>query len=320
MAEASINLVVSHRGTQHRVSLLPSDPLTELHGALEELTTVPPDMQKLLYKNSPRGGAKPEMTLREAGMKDGMKIQMVGSTLKELGGMQAKEAEERKRDRILRERAAKAPTKARSTGVATSTDLNYRFHKVTPLAHLPSPDAALVVLQKVANDKAIQHVMRKHQFSVGELTELDPRERPELLGLNENAGQRILLRVRTDSYREFRTYLQIRLTLCHELAHNVHGNHDEGFKQLNSQLNREVAEFERAAKEGAHRLFAGEVYEGEDEDAELTAHILGGSSSGLEGDSVDDRRRRVLAAALSRIKREEERLEESCGTAGPAAE
>ena len=38
----------------------------------------------------------------------------------------------------------------------------------------------------------------------------------------------------------FRRYLRIRETLCHELAHMVWSEHDNRFKQLNSELLREV--------------------------------------------------------------------------------
>ncbi|KAJ7471930.1 WLM-domain-containing protein [Mycena latifolia] len=315
----SISLIVSHRGVQHRLSVLSDSTLGDLHATLEELTTVPPSLQKLLYKNSTKGPHGSEMTLREAGLKDGTKVQMVGSTLQELDGLQAKEAEERKRDRILRERALKAPVKVRSTATASTSDHLYRFHELIPLPHLPNPDSALTVLRRLANDKAIRHVMQLHKFSVGVLTELDPRERPDLLGLNTNHGQEIKLRLRTDSYDGFRVYSQVRRTLCHELAHNVFGPHDNDFKELNSQLNREVAEFERAAAEGTHRLQSGDMYEPEAlENAALTSHVLGGSSLSRNIDSVEERRRRMLEAALNRLQKEEEELEHSCGTAGPA--
>ncbi|KAF8147765.1 WLM domain-containing protein [Mycena galopus ATCC 62051] len=300
----TISLTVAHRGVQHRLSVLPDSTLDDLHATLEELTTVPPSMQKLLYKNSPKGAHDELMTLRQAGLKDGTKIQMVGSTLQELDSLQAKEAEERKRNRILRERALKAPVKVRSTGTASTTDHLYRFHELIPLPHLPDPDSALAVLRRLANDKAIRHVMQAHKFTVGILTELDPRERP--------ICSEIKLRLRTDSY-------DVRRTLCHELAHNVFGPHDNDFKELNSQLNREVAEFERAAAEGTHRLHAGDMYEPEAlENDALTSHVLGGSSRSNNSDSVEDRRRRMLEAALSRLQKEEEELENSCGTAGPA--
>ncbi|KAJ7119605.1 WLM domain-containing protein [Mycena epipterygia] len=317
----TISLVVSYRGVQHRLSVQEDSTLADLHATLEELTTVPPSLQKLLYKNSTKGHDS-ETTLRAAGLKNGTKVQMVGSTLQELGGLQAKEAEERKRERILRERALKAPAKVRSTATASTSDHLYRFHELIPLPNLPNPDSALTVLTRLANDKAIRHVMQMHKFSVSVLTELDPRERPDLLGLNTNRGQEIKLRLRTDSYDGFRVYSQVRRTLCHELAHNVFGPHDNDFKELNSQLNREVAEFERAAAEGTHRLQEGDMYEPDAlENAALTSHVLGGTSrsrNSLPADSVEERRRRMLEAALNRLQKEEEELENSCGTAGPA--
>ncbi|KAJ7629520.1 WLM-domain-containing protein [Mycena polygramma] len=317
----TISLTVNHRGIQHRLSVLPDSTLADLHATLEELTTVPPSMQKLLYKNSAKG-AHDEMTVREAGLKEGTKVQMVGSTLQELDGLQAKEAEERKRDRIMRERALKAPVKVRSTATASTTDHLYRFHEITPLPHLPDPDSALTVLRRLANDKAIRHVMQKHKFSVGVLTEIDPRDPrvdPGLLGLNTNHGEEIKVRIRTDSCDGFRPYTQARRTLCHELAHNVFGPHDNDFKELNSLLNREVAEFERAASEGTHRLQSGDIYEPDAlENEALTSHVLGGSSRSSNGDSIEERRRRMLEATLNRLQKEEEELENSCGTAGSA--
>lgn len=80
---------------------------------------------------------------------------------------------------------------------------------------------------RLANDEAILHVMNSHQFSVGLLTELAPHEHPGLLGLNVNQGQSIKLRIRTDRYDGFRSYKDIRRVLCHELAHNLWGDHDD---------------------------------------------------------------------------------------------
>ena len=72
--------------------------------------------------------------------------------------------------------------------------------------------------------------MQKHKFSVGVLTELAPHEQPHLLGLNVGAGQSIKLRIRTDAYDGFRPYLEVRRVLCHELAHNVWGDHDNNVR------------------------------------------------------------------------------------------
>ena len=68
--------------------------------------------------------------------------------------------------------------------------------------------------------------MQKNKLAVGLLTELAPHEYPHLLGLNENAGQAIKLRLRTNDYDGFRTYREVRRVLCHELTHNVWGDHD----------------------------------------------------------------------------------------------
>jgi hypothetical protein len=83
-----------------------------------------------------------------------------------------------------------------------------------------------------------------------------------------------------------------------------------------------VAEFERAAREGTHRLSSGDVYEPEfEEEAFLDllgegSYVLGGSTiPGSTGQhSRDERRRLALEAAVNRLRKEEEELEKSCGT------
>ena len=57
-----------------------------------------------------------------------------------------------------------------------------------------------------------------------------------LLGLNVNQGEEIKLRLRTNDLRGFRKYDKIRETLVHELTHNTWREHDNRFKELNSQL------------------------------------------------------------------------------------
>lgn len=185
------------------------------------------------------------MTLIEVGMKDGMKIQLLGATMQELGGTKDAENAQRKQEKILRERALKPQVKVsvipssiavlanisqvRSTGPPPSQAYtNYRFRELVPLSHLPNPSGALALLTKLSEDHAIRHIMQTHQFSVGVLTELAPHEHPELLGLNVNRGQSIKLRLRTERYDGFRTYREVRRVSCHELTHNVLGpDHDE---------------------------------------------------------------------------------------------
>lgn len=91
---------------------------------------------------------------------------------------------------------------------------------------------------------------------------------------------------------------------------------------MNSRLNREVLAYEQAAKAGTHTL--GGLYPVYESSSELeleAAHVLGGSGvASLSNETPEDRRRKILSATMSRLRKEEEELEQSCGTAGPARE
>ncbi|KAI9450080.1 WLM domain-containing protein [Russula earlei] len=107
-------------------------------------------------------------------------------------------------------------------------------------------------------------------------------------GLNENAGEAIKLRLRTDQYDGFKSYTVVRRTLCHELAHNVWGGHGKNrakFKELNSELNREVLELERRVRDATHTLASdGNVYDPLPPDVEAQAHgCPGGIGTGSRG-------------------------------------
>lgn len=94
------------------------------------------------------------------------------------------------------------------------------------------------------------------------------------LGLNRNRGEVIELRLRTDAYDGYRDYKTIRNTLCHELAHNVHGPHDRNFWDLCKQIEKEVA----AASSSGHTLAGDEeFYEGGSSE---DVHDHGGWSGG----------------------------------------
>ena len=84
----------------------------------------------------------------------------------------------------------------------------YTFHAIEPLSYLPAPEKSKRYLERLANDPGIKAAMRKHKFSVGLLTEMNPAEHTthesKTLGLNRNAGEVIELRLRTDSYDGYR--------------------------------------------------------------------------------------------------------------------
>jgi hypothetical protein len=79
-----------------------------------------------------------------------------------------------------------------------------------------------------------------------------------------------------------------------------------------------VAEFERRVREGTHTLTSAEdVYVPVPRlEAEIQAHVLGGSGPPPSSDeSAEERRRRMLDAAMKRLREEEQEIENSCGTA-----
>lgn len=163
--------------------------------------------------------------------------------------------------------------------------------------------------------------MRSHKFSVGLLTEMNPAEHTtresRTLGLNRNRGEVIELRLRTDAYDGYRDYKTIRKTLCHELAHNVWGEHDRNFWDLTKQIEKEV---ERADwTRGGHRLSSEEFYnpndggfDGEADHGGWTGGelVLGGGdgrtgSAGTveSGASLLSRREIMARAAEERMKK-----------------
>ena len=110
-SNGNITISVSHRGIIHPLSLLPDSTLAYLQARLEELTSVPPSNQKLLYKG--KKVVAEDVSIAEAGLKDGTKVQLIGPTAEELGGLKATESEHQRKERILRERAQRAPVKVR---------------------------------------------------------------------------------------------------------------------------------------------------------------------------------------------------------------
>lgn len=190
-------------------------------------------------------------------------------------------------------------------------EATYTFHAIEPLKYLPDPEKSRRYLVRLANDPGIKASMRKHRFSVGLLTEMNPAEHTthesKTLGLNRNRGEVIELRLRTDSYDGYRDYKVIRKTLCHELAHNVHGDHDRNFWDLTKQIEREVERNDHL--HGGNKLSQDEFYDPDDaydEDHADTGgwqggeFVLGGTSE-REGLT----RREILArAAMSRLEKQ----------------
>ena len=122
-----------------------------------------------------------------------------------------------------------------------------RFGDIQILPGLPFQERAREILLSLANDPGVIACMKKHNWRVGALSEMYPEGEVGIsevcvLGLNENKGERILLRIRTDDLTGFRNATTIQKVLCHELAHCVHSEHDSKFYQLMRQVENEVVE------------------------------------------------------------------------------
>jgi hypothetical protein len=205
---------------------------------------------------------------------------------------------------------------------STTVETKYTFLQVRPLQGLPHPERSQALLMRLKADPGIVASMRKHKFAVSLLTEMEPLTHTQsthegtsrILGLNRNHGEVIELRLRTDAHDGYRDYKTIRKTLCHELAHNVHGDHDRHFWDLCHQIEREVEAADW--KSGGHTIGESSRYHlsGQDDAANDEYHeddggwtggefVLGGVKSASAGMS----RREILAqAAMERQRKDDE--------------
>ena len=209
-----------------------------------------------------------------------------------------------------------------------SVDEQYGFHRIETLPMLPDQKKARDILTELANDRGVLACMAKHKWHVGCLAELYPEGNVGesavcVMGLNQNKGQKILLRIRTDDLSGFRKMLSIKKVLYHELAHNVHSEHDSNFFQLMRQIERECNEMDWTQGSGRttgnnYRFMNNSTH---DDDLDLNMSFIGGSGrlgggeQNQSSSSTNNMSRRELAAraAMQRMTAEEEEIQLHCG-------
>lgn len=266
---------------------------------------------------------------------DGTKVFLQVPTLQAIKDLQESSDAARAREarRLAQNTSAARPVAARRTNRANQADAQYTFLRVEPLPGYSNPERSRAFLERLKADPGIRASMRKHEFTVGLLTEMDPAANTQsshegttrLLGLNRNRGEVIELRLRTDAYDGYRDYKTIRNTLCHELAHNVHGPHDRKFWDLCHQIEREV----QAAdwKSGGHAVGDGDYYESPEDDVPDHGgwtggtYVLGGSGGGGQSGSGSgggglSRRDVIAKAAEERMRRSQSQNPDGGGSAG----
>lgn len=315
-------LTLTHHGTPHTFSFPLDATIVDLSNEVATSLSIPALNQKFMI--SKLGLLKPpfkDPNLAISSISD-KKITLMGSTAAEASSISLAAVEAAQRPPRSGARPQQR-VKAYKTHdwKKEQEESQYTFLTLRPLPYLPNPSRSLQFLQRLKDDAGIKAAMRKHKFTVPLLTEMNPIEHTQsdhegtsrTLGLNRNAGEVIELRLRTDAYDGYRDYKTIRKTLCHELAHNVHGPHDRNFWDLCKQIEKEVEGSDW--KSGGRTLGADEYYGAEEVDDhggwEGGEFVLGaGSSGGAESvgsNSQGMSRREILAkAAEERMKRSRE--------------
>lgn len=306
-------LTVSHHGQTHPIEIWdPTATLADFSSLIEHELRIPLQNQKLMI--TPKVGLL-KHPFKDPGMLASTlvdkRIVVMGATSDEIADLQAGDAVRRQREaRRLATLQAGRSVQANKTRdwKKVQDEATYTFHTIKPLMYLPNPEKSKRFLERLAADAGIKASMRKHGFSVGLLTEMNPVEHTtdtsRTLGLNRNRGEVIELRLRTDAYDGYRDYKVIRKTLCHELTHNVWGDHDGRFWKLCKEIEKEVEQNDW--RRGGHSVAGEEFYnpgdEGVDEEADGGGwtggdYVLGGgdgsAASGLS-------RREIMARAAEK--------------------
>lgn len=189
------------------------------------------------------GISKKQANTSNSEMEKGIRSTRIKDDLSEKGRMEI-----RKKMALGRQQLYKASMKD-----ASSRKQQYGFGNIETLSNLPNEMKAKAILNELINDPGIMKCMNKHKWFVPTLAEMYPEgkvgESPVcVMGLNQNRGQKILLRLRTDDLEGFRKILSIKKVLYHELAHNVHSNHDNNFFMLMRQIENECNEWNNGYK------------------------------------------------------------------------
>eukprot|EP00877_Chromochloris_zofingiensis_P011568 jgi/Chrzof1/6665/Cz19g04250.t1 len=283
-------LTVAFRGHDYSIPIANSSfTLGELVAAIQVALHVrlADESIKLLGPKNLKGPihpySTPSVTLQAAGIQPGMRLMLLASSAADVEHIRASKDLPRLASFDYEARRSARRRKRTAPAAAGSAPLGrHYFSEFQTLSYpglTPPPSHALALLHRLAADQAISKVMASHNWMVGLLSEMPPEGKVGVsavcvLGYNVNQGQEISLRLRTDDLRGFRKYARIRETLVHELAHMVWGDHDNNFKELNSQLLREVAQHDAAANTGGHLLAESAAFDDVDADmADLDADV-----------------------------------------------
>ncbi|KAL2041660.1 hypothetical protein N7G274_005444 [Stereocaulon virgatum] len=280
-SDTTIDITFTHHGTPHTLTLPSTSTLTDLSTLISSTLSIPISNQTFMINPKPGILKPPFANPPLISTLQSKKIVLLGPTVTELSALSSNSHPQSLSSSAPHLKPVQ-PSRHRDWK-KVQEEATYTFHAILPLNYLPNPSRSHKFLERLRDDPGIKASMRKHKFSVGVLTEMNPAEHTthesKTLGLNRNKGEVIELRLRTDAYDGYRDYKIIRDTLCHELAHNVHGPHDRNFWDLCKDIEKEV----RAAdwKSGG-RAVSNEVFYDPEDRWGSGGHVDGGGWSGGE--------------------------------------
>ncbi|EXJ88339.1 hypothetical protein A1O1_05269 [Capronia coronata CBS 617.96] len=205
--------------------------------------------------------------------------------------------------------------------VTRPTELDPLVDQFQHMSAKPRAGDALEMLKKIAS--MVKPIMRLRNWRVGTLTEFYPSE-ANLLGLNVNRGQEICLRLRyPGDERQFLPLENVVDTMLHELAHIVHGPHDQAFNALWDKLRDEHEALLRKGytgegflgqgkRLGGRRVPLSEIKRQARAAAERRRDLTKGSGQKLGGQGIlrgQNAREIIAAAAEKRL-----RIERGCAS------
>eukprot|EP00172_Hildenbrandia_rubra_P002433 Plantae.Rhodophyta-Hildenbrandia_rubra.ctg328.p1 GENE.Plantae.Rhodophyta-Hildenbrandia_rubra.ctg328~~Plantae.Rhodophyta-Hildenbrandia_rubra.ctg328.p1 ORF type:complete len:538 (+),score=102.95 Plantae.Rhodophyta-Hildenbrandia_rubra.ctg328:1574-3187(+) len=237
VSEKELLISIQFRGEIINARAKLSWTVLELKTRLEEQTSIPVSLQKLLFR---KRLLSDEILLKQLDLKPGAKMMLMGASWEAANAI--KEAKPDPLVRGFSSHKAKGTSSLRQSGVATL--MPYGFGEVQELPGYSDAWKARELLQRITKDRQVVAVMQSRKWKVGVLKEMEPEgkvgEDPVcVLGLNYGKGAEIHLRLRTDDKKGFRPYYKIKEVLWHELSHNVFSEHDAKFYALMREIEKE---------------------------------------------------------------------------------
>jgi len=318
---------LQYKGSAYQVPVQAEDSVASIFDFAQEALDFPRENCKLIFRGRMLRPDHDATTVGDAGFQAGSKLMLVASSAHDVSFVQSSRADplvkgfaEEERDEAARKKRARA---AAASAWGTKQDQQYRFRSIKAEFKYtePPPFEAEKLLQRLATDPGIIDIMKSRRFEVGILTEMSPVEAQErmakrgtpnmdLLGYNQNAGEMIVLRLRTDNLKGFRPYHDLINTLIHELTHNVWGPHDHNFWTLYGELKAQYMRFHRFWSHGGHAAdssaaggqFQGFTDDGDDAQAGDGAsggfgRTLGAGDGSAAPGAMSPRSRAAMAAA-----------------------